>query len=290
MGFLYLDQGDLGTAAKYLERGLAQEEARANTAGSAVFMLSVGALKRRQKDYEAALLSLKAALRAVQGVETAHVNISIHEGLGAVFEAQTHHDQAIESFNKALDIAERIGDRSVQAEILWWKGEVHYAQRQYEKAFDLSEQACRLSIQPAVPNISRLALTLKGKALLAQGQYDLASQALSHAIDTIEHMRARAAGQEQERALFFEGKLEPYLIEDHALSYAPSLNVLNEIAKRKRNDQMARVSNRSVDASTPIETKPAPAIDLLAFGNPQLSGLTIQQAKSLNRGEEAALA
>src|SRR6185436_4519155 len=116
----------------------------------------------------------------------------------------------IQSFDKALDIAERIGDRSRQGEIQWWKGDVLYAQGLYEKALSQAEEAYRLSSKPEVPNISRLALTLKGKALLALKQYDPANQALSLAIDTIEHLRARAAGQEQERALFFEGKVEPF--------------------------------------------------------------------------------
>jgi len=80
-----------------------------------------------------------------------------------------------------------------------------------------SEQALQLSSRPAVPNIARLALTLKGKCLIAQKRYDLAAQTLSHAIDTIEHIRDRAAGQEQERALFFEGKTEPYQLMTESL-------------------------------------------------------------------------
>lgn len=52
-----------------------------------------------------------------------------------------------------------------------------------------------------------------------------------------------------------------YAVEDHAISYAPSLSVLRAMVLRRRGQQT---------------TKPAPLPDLLAFGNPLLDGRTGQ--------------
>jgi CHAT domain-containing protein len=59
-----------------------------------------------------------------------------------------------------------------------------------------------------------------------------------------------------------------YLIEDHAISYAPSLTVLREMTKLRTRD------------SSPAQST------LLAFGNPALSGQTVDQAKAMQRDEK----
>lgn len=93
---------------------------------------------------------------------------------------------------------------------MWWKGEALYAQGRHEDALRFADHAYSLTNQLSLPNMSRLALTLKAKVHLARKQFDLAYESLVSAIETIEHMRVNAGGTEQQRALFFEGKLEPY--------------------------------------------------------------------------------
>jgi CHAT domain-containing protein len=73
-----------------------------------------------------------------------------------------------------------------------------------------------------------------------------------------------------------------YLIEDHALSYAPSLNVLAEI-NRKRLSQTATSGKQPAEVGLGPDSRTSPLSDLLAFGNPQISAETIEQATSVHR-------
>ena len=74
------------------------------------------------------------------------------------------------------------------------------------------ERAWRLADEIQESNLSYLALTLIGKTHLALGQYDLASSSLARAIEKVEGLRKRVGGQDQQRASFFERKIEPYYL------------------------------------------------------------------------------
>jgi CHAT domain-containing protein len=67
-----------------------------------------------------------------------------------------------------------------------------------------------------------------------------------------------------------------YLIEDHSISYAPSLSVLREVIKKRRKDTGNMQFQRRQD----------PRPHLLAFGNPQLSRGTIEQVTTIHRSEK----
>jgi CHAT domain-containing protein len=69
-----------------------------------------------------------------------------------------------------------------------------------------------------------------------------------------------------------------YLIEDAALSYAPSLTVLREMMKQRRH-------GNKTDSNTPtLQHSNAPAT-LLAFGNPALGKETVERVQLVQRGE-----
>jgi len=76
----------------------------------------------------------------------------------------------------------------------------------------LSEQARSLADEIRKPNYSYLALTLIGKNYLALGQYEPARSALAQAIQKVEDIRNQVGGQEQQKAYFFERKIEPYYL------------------------------------------------------------------------------
>jgi CHAT domain-containing protein/lipopolysaccharide biosynthesis regulator YciM len=73
-------------------------------------------------------------------------------------------------------------------------------------------------------------------------------------------------------------KSNKYVIEDHALSYAPSLSVLREMKKKA---VAPRVTYRNVNSDgllTKVSATAPPALPrLLAIGNPALSGRTVSQ-------------
>jgi len=80
-----------------------------------------------------------------------------------------------------------------------------------------------------------------------------------------------------------------YLLEDHALFYAPSLSVLREMKKRE-SQRAAAVSTGQTNLNEASTIKvsmntPSTSRTLLAFGNPALSELAVTQARSMNRDQ-----
>jgi CHAT domain-containing protein len=80
-------------------------------------------------------------------------------------------------------------------------------------------------------------------------------------------------------------KLNKYVLEDHALSYAPSLSVLREMKKKA---VAQRVTGRSANSDgylTKVSATASPTLPrLLAMGNPSLSGRTVSRL-SFTRSE-----
>src|SRR5439155_11594157 len=62
------------------------------------------------------------------------------------------------------------------------------------------------------PGYSFLALSLIVKSYFALGQYEAARSALTQAIQIVEDIRNQVGGQEQQKAYFFERKVEPYYL------------------------------------------------------------------------------
>jgi CHAT domain-containing protein len=73
-------------------------------------------------------------------------------------------------------------------------------------------------------------------------------------------------------------KSNKYVLEDHALSYAPSLSVLREMKKKAVAQRMTGRMANSDGLATNVSVKAFPHLPrLLAIGNPSLSGRTVSQ-------------
>jgi CHAT domain-containing protein len=79
-------------------------------------------------------------------------------------------------------------------------------------------------------------------------------------------------------------KSDKYVLEDHALSYVPSLNVLSEMKKKALARQQTRDDSHSGGFLTKISgTMTSPLPRLLAIGNPSLSGRSVARLRSTRR-------
>jgi CHAT domain-containing protein/predicted negative regulator of RcsB-dependent stress response len=80
-------------------------------------------------------------------------------------------------------------------------------------------------------------------------------------------------------------KSHKYVLEDHALSYAPSLSVLREMKKKAVAQRVTGLKANSDSLLTKVSAKTFPHLPrLLAIGNPSLSGRTVSRLRS-TRGE-----
>ena len=75
-----------------------------------------------------------------------------------------------------------------------------------------------------------------------------------------------------------------YVLEDHALSYVPSLSVLREMKKKALAQRVTPRYARSDGLVTKVSATASPALPrLLAIGNPSLSGQSVTRLRSTNR-------
>jgi CHAT domain-containing protein len=80
-------------------------------------------------------------------------------------------------------------------------------------------------------------------------------------------------------------RLNKYVLEDHALSYAPSLSVLREMKKKAVAQRVTGRSANSDGLLTKVSATASPTLPrLLAMGNPSLSGRTVSRL-SFTRSE-----
>jgi CHAT domain-containing protein len=80
-------------------------------------------------------------------------------------------------------------------------------------------------------------------------------------------------------------KSNKFVLEDHALSYAPSLSVLREMKKKAVAQRVTGRNDERDGSLTKVSATVSPSLPrLLAIGNPSLSGRTVSQL-SFTRGE-----
>lgn len=205
LGVLHSGQGDFLSAKRYFAESLQISKAKGDQEGTAVTLVSLGIVDQRQEHFEAALLNLNEALRIAETSNLFFLIPSIQESLGSVYQDKGDYNAASRYYDLGLPEAERIGDKNNQSLFFVRKAEICYAQNRFEDALRLADAAHQISRKANLPAQSYQSLTLKGKALLALGDSKAANTALDAAIDVIEWMRARAAGDNTERSHFFQG-------------------------------------------------------------------------------------
>jgi CHAT domain-containing protein len=213
LGVLYLEQEDYDKAESHLNKSLAIHQSRNNLTEAARVLLNLGVSAQRRGDAKHALQHFKKSLDQAKAVSNKDVMIAAGEGIGAAFREQRQYAEALAILDRSLLLAKEVDDQVRIGEILWRKAEVFYEMGNYDRAAELAETAFKLASKLRLPNLSYVSATLLGRAYLGQKQTDLAFQTLTQAIDQVESMRFRVAGQEEERQLYFENKVNSY----HAL-------------------------------------------------------------------------
>jgi CHAT domain-containing protein len=213
LGLLYLEQEDYFKATDYFNQSLQAYQSQHNQTEIAMVFSNLGVVFQRQNKYQQALDYFKKGEQKAKENLDNDVMIAAKQGIGAVYRAQGKYQAALEVLDSGLSMAKELDDKIRIAELLWRKAEVFYSIGDYEQTAVLAEESFKLAHQLRQSNLSCYAATLLGKAQLRQKKTDLAFQTLSKAIEQIEEMRDRIAGQEQELQLYFENKVDSY----HAL-------------------------------------------------------------------------
>ena len=245
LGLLYIDQGDYSKATSLLDRALQIASKAGDKLGVITISHDLALVDQRRGNYETAIKGFTDVLALAKAGGSPDLVIPPLEGLGSAHHKIGHYQLALEYFGKALDIATQLGDKMRQCEIAWWRASIYYDLRRYEESIHESMRASSLADEISEPNLSYLSLTQLGKSRIATGQFDLAMKDLSRAIERAEQMRGSVGGQQQQRALFFEHKIEPYyLIVDLLVRQAKAGDALL-IAERARSRALLDLLGRN---------------------------------------------
>lgn len=264
LGVLYLDQEDYARASDYFNQGLQIYQAQRNQPEIARVLLNLGVMRQRQGDYDRALEFFRESLEQAAKISNKELIIAAEEGIGAVQQVKGDIMAALETLNRGLALAKEVNDQVRIAEILWRKAETHYAARNYVEAVALAESALKLARQLQLPKLSYLIATTLGRAYIGQKKPGPAKDMLSQAVEQVEVLRTRVAGQEQERQLFLENKVGAY----HSLI------------------ELLIVQDKPVDALLYAErAKSRVLLDLLSAGSTRTAKALAQN----ERGEEQRL-
>lgn len=250
IGILYKSWGDYARALEYYQRSYDLRAALGDKLGMSIAMLNIGDLHQLQGNYNLSLdyfqksLVLREALGDKEGIAT------VLSALGEGYRIAGRYDLALESLRRSLSLREALGNKPRIARtlhnlgnVLLSQGDAAAARQFYERALALEEGAGDRERSVDTMNMLSLAYETQGaseksletasraaslareigylggfwpaRAVAGRAQRALkhtaeARAALDEAISTIETVRARAAGGEQEGQYFFADKISPY--------------------------------------------------------------------------------
>jgi CHAT domain-containing protein/uncharacterized protein HemY len=250
IGKIYLEQNNFNLASEYLQRGLQLSREVKDAEVMWYCYSNLGWISYHQHQYAEALERFQQALLAGETLNDKIKIISTQASLSSAYIKIREYKQALQALQKALMINEEIKNEWQKTYILRSMGYVYYAQGDYQKALECHQQSLRLSeplsdkrplkhallaiietcnakgeYQKVTESIERLIVLAKqtndyiiiaeaylneGKAYRALKQPEKARLAFHEAIQAVEVMRLRVAGNELERQRFFENRISAY--------------------------------------------------------------------------------
>lgn len=209
IGGVYSAQGNYQQALEFYQRSLVISE-KLKRREIPALLGNIGLVHFRQGDYGQALNYYQKGLRMAEESEDKEVVAGSLNNIADVYRDQGDYGKALEYYKRGLALAEATGIKWLIGDAWHDLGETYFRLGDYRKAIDNAERAAALGQQTDMPSLVWMGRTLAGKAYLALNQPDLARRSLLDAISTVELLRKRVAGGEQESERSFENMVEPY--------------------------------------------------------------------------------
>lgn len=210
IGDIHQLQGNYGLSVDYFQKSLALREALGDKEGVATVLSALGDGYRLTGRYDLALENLRRSLSLREALgNKPRIARTLHN-LGNVLLSQGDTASALRFYERALALEEEAGDKERSVDTLNMLGLAYETQGVREKALETASRAASLARQIGYMGGFWQSRAVAGRAHRALGHANEARAALDEAIGTIESVRARAAGGEQEGQYFFADKLSPY--------------------------------------------------------------------------------
>lgn len=210
IGDIHQLQGNYQLSLDYFQKSLALREALGDKEGIATALSALGEGYRLVGRYDLALESLRRSLSLREALgNKPRIARTLHN-LGNVLLSQGDAASARQFYERALALEEAAGDRERSVDTMNMLGLAYEVQGASEKALETASRAASLARQIGYLGGLWPARAMAGRAQRALKHTAEARAALDEAIETIEFVRARAAGGEQEGQYFFADKISPY--------------------------------------------------------------------------------
>lgn len=241
-GNVYQAQGDFGAALAQFRKGLAEFERTGNTLGASQCVNSMGTTYHAQGDLARALDCYRKSLRLKEQCGDRAGMIVVHNNLANLAYLRGDAPEALENYRKSLELCQQAGDRAHMASTRGNMSALYEWLRDEKSARECLEQSlagwkeldnpagiafwtCRLATFLGQHGAPERALDLflfdlpladkvgdretvarchwgLGRSYRAQGDSARARAAYMRAIDTLEKIRSRIAGGEEERLTY----------------------------------------------------------------------------------------
>lgn len=210
IGDIHQLQGNYALSVDYFQKSLALREALGDKEGVATVLSALGDGYRLIGRYDLALENLRRSLSLREALgNKPRIARTLHN-LGSVLLSQGDAASALRLYERALTLEEEAGDKERSVDTLNRLGLAYEAQGVREKALEAASRAASLARQIGYMGGFWQSRAVAGRAHRALGHAGEARAALDEAIGTIEFVRARASGSEQEGQYFFADKISPY--------------------------------------------------------------------------------
>jgi CHAT domain-containing protein/TolA-binding protein len=210
LGNIHYHQGNFAQAMEYYQRSARGYEELGSKVNIAYPLFSIGNAYFAQGNYPQALEYLQRSLKIYEQIFDKAGTAYLLNKTGDVYTVQGDYPRAVDYYQRSLKLHEELGNRAQSGYSLNGIGNVRFLQGNYAEAAELSSRAADLSKESYTPEILWRALTTLGRARRALKETINARQAFSAAIDVIEKLRDQAAGSEEDKQRFFEGRIAPY--------------------------------------------------------------------------------
>lgn len=209
MGTVYKEMGDADLALEYYRRAEKVNEQLGRLASPAV-LNDLGRMYADQRQYDLALDYYRRALARYEAEGSQAEVAATLQNYGSTRRARGDLNEAMSDFQRSLAIRERINDRHGAADTLLEIAATLRIQANPSAALDIARKAVRLARETGGRETLWRARLQEGESHEALGEKSAAREAYAEAVDLVEQLRGDAAGGEQERQRFLEGRLAPF--------------------------------------------------------------------------------
>ncbi|HKY06203.1 MAG TPA: CHAT domain-containing tetratricopeptide repeat protein [Blastocatellia bacterium] len=211
IGLVYKHQGRDDQALEHYHKSLKIREMINDTDGIAGSQNNIGVIYKSQGLYEQALESFQKSLKLFDALNNKDGAATCLNNIGDIYRRQKRYDLALEHLRKSLRLREEIDSPLGVSRTLKNLSLLYQDQGSYAEMLEASLRAVGLAEQVNAPEDLWAAQEIAGRAFRALGQPEAARRSFLDAIATIESLRNRVAGGEQQRQSFLENRLSPWV-------------------------------------------------------------------------------